>query len=44
MVNVKIDLSEECAVYKQGINQFTPSRLKSCIIIFNGSRCKGLKV
>lgn len=44
MVNVKIDLSEESAVYKQEINQFTPNRLKSCIIIFNGSRCKGLKV
>lgn len=44
MVNVKIDLSEECAVYKQKINKFTPYRLKSCINVLNGSRCKGLKV
>lgn len=44
MVDVKIDLSEDSEIYKQEINQFTPSRLKSCIIVFNGSRCKGLKV
>lgn len=44
MVNVKIDLSEDSEIYKQEINQFTPNRLKSCIIVFNGPRCKGLKV
>lgn len=44
MVNLKIDPSEEFAGYKQKINKFTAYRLKSCINVLNGLRCKRLKV